>query len=797
MPLNKVGMITIENLMLVSEELRKIFGEEQGLLEHLSDKLRAVKEASIAMEYPEANELHLENLTNLKSFSLGGIVEWPSLKRVTLNHCPNIRKFGLGRTKESELKSIIMENQVSLTDIFESWDDLFSTIVEYDVDSTEGLRKIILNLQPSHFINLRVFRAKNCDKIVNEFISLSLDRSKKLEVIEIQHCKSSKYLFDFFNPFKQVNYFTQIKELKLIEVYEMKSLYHPFAQRYLDFRNLEIIYIRICPSILYLFHIVMAMEQLKEIKLEACEDLKDVVYNKDHQLAHVFPRLSKVELKCLSRLERFSKMCKGFMSLKTLIIEECPSLVEFISDRAILGDFLEPMTNSFELEEIKLDNCHVLHYVASFATPFQIKNLKKLSVSHCDELKMVIVLEDKKPSSIEILPNLEELILINLPKLTHIIDKENAGLYKNLHTLQVERCESLNWLPMPLTLKNMKILDCYALGEIIIVKKEEVKEKNQFSELEDVTLQNLRNLNAAFPSTSEFPSLETLKIKDCPSLMTFVEETNELKKQEQATSSYFFPNSLSLEKLKVLYIEHDVKELWHYSSPSESFCQLKNLTLSNNNKLLSAISSSMIIRFNNMKVLNLDKCELLTTIFNIEDDTLDHPMKEMLPQLRTIGLSNLNSFKFVWNKEPHVPFFSNLMSLFIMHCGSIESLFSLSSSKNLEKLKLLRLCSCKQLKEVIWGDKDENVSTIFPQMKCLVLKDLPKLVNFSQYNGTFDWPNLQTVRVSNVPSMKTFSTGNLNTPLLRSVDITFVKKLWFENLNDTISFIHKDSGMQF
>ncbi|KAL9319821.1 hypothetical protein ACSQ67_011660 [Phaseolus vulgaris] len=729
MPLNKVGMITIENLMLVREELRKIFGEVQGLLEHLSDKLRAVKEASIAMEYPEANELHLENLTNLKSFSLGGIVEWPSLKRVTLNHCPNIRKFGLGRTKESELKSIIMENQVSLTDIFESWDDLFSTIVEYDVDSTEGLRKIILNLQPSHFINLRVFRAKNCDKIVNEFITLSLDRSKMLEVIEIQH--------------------------------------------------------------------FMAMEQLKEIKLEACEDLKDVVYNKDHQLAHVFPRLSKVELKCLSRLERFSKMCKGFMSLKTLIIEECPSLVEFISDRAILGDFLEPMTNSFELEEIKLDNCHVLHYVASFATPFQIKNLKKLSVSHCDELKMVIVLEDKKPSSIEILPNLEELILINLPKLTHIIDKQNAGLYKNLHTLQVERCESLNWLPMPLTLKNMKILDCYALGEIIIVKKEEVREKNQFSELEDVTLQNLRNLNAAFPSTSEFPSLETLKIKDCPSLMTFVEETNELKKQEQATSTYFFPNSLSLEKLKVLYIEHDIKELWHYSSPSKSFCQLKNLTLSNNNKLLSAISSSMIIRFNNMKVLNLDKCELLTTIFNIEDDTLYHPMKEMLPQLRTIGLSNLNSFKLVWNKEPHVPFFSNLVSLFIVHCGSIESLFSLSSSKNLEKLKLLRLCSCKELKEVIWGDKDENISTSFPQMRCLVLKDLPKLVNFSQYNGTFDWPNLQTVRVSNVPSMKTFSTGNLNTPLLRSVDITFVKKLWFKNLNDTISFIHKDSGMQF
>jgi len=248
----------------------------------------------------------------------------------------------------------------------------------------------------------------------------------------------------------------------------------------------------------------------------------------------------------------------------------------------------------------------------------------------------------------------------------------------------------------------------------------------------------------------------------------------------------------------VLYVIHqDIKELWHYSSPSESFCQLENLTLSNNNKLLSVISSHMITRFNNMKELNLDKCESLTTIFNFEDDKLDHPMEEMLPQLRIISLSNLNSLKFVWNKEPHVPFFSNLVSLFIVRCGSIQSLFSLSSSKYLEKLKLLRLYSCKELKEVISSD-DENVSSIaFPQMKCLVLKDLPKFVNFSHYRGTLDWPNLQTLRVSNVPSMKIFSRGNINIPLLRSIDITFVKKLWFGNLNKTISFIYNNPGMKF
>ena len=253
-----------------------------------------------------------------------------------------------------------------------------------------------------------------------------------------------------------------------------------------------------------------------------------------------------------------------------------------------------------------------------------------------------------------------------------------------------------------------------------------------------------------------------------------------------------------MEKLKVLYIiDQDVNEIWHCTSPSESFCQLENLTLSNSNKLSSVISSSMITRFNNMKELHLDKCESLITIFNLEYDRPDHPMEEMFPQLMTIALSNLNNLKFVWNKEPHVPFFSNLVSLFIVRCGSIQSIFSLSSSKYLEKLKLLRLCSCKELMEVISSDENKNVSTIFPQLKCLVLKDLPKLVNFSHYCGSLDWPNLQTLRVSNVPNMKSFSRGNINTPLLRSIDISFVNKLWFENVNDTISFIHNNPGMQF
>ena len=84
-----------------------------------------------------------------------------------------------------------------------------------------------------------------------------------------------------------------------------------------------------------------------------------------------------------------------------------------------------------------------------------------------------------------------------------------------------------------------------------------------------------------------------------------------------------------------------------------------------------------------------------------------------------------------------------------------------------------------------------------PKMEFLVLKYPSRLVSLCHQNETFDLPNLQRLRVSNIPSMETFSRANLNTPLLRSVHITFVKKLRLGNLNDTISYAQQSLVCDF
>jgi len=80
---------------------------------------------------------------------------------------------------------------------------------------------------------------------------------------------------------------------------------------------------------------------------------------------------------------------------------------------------------------------------------------------------------------------------------------------------------------------------------------------------------------------------------------------------------------LLVKKLKELHIINvDVEKLWDYNYLSESFCELENLSLINNNKILSAISNDMIMRFKNLRKLTLDKCESLTEVFDLEDDNL-------------------------------------------------------------------------------------------------------------------------------------------------------------------------------
>ncbi|RDX90113.1 hypothetical protein CR513_28057, partial [Mucuna pruriens] len=711
-------------------------------------KLLSFYQQSKTFDWPNLQIVRVNNIPSMKTFSRGNF-STPLLRSFFVGrHCGIVILRKCGCESLSNLKKFEYQLQIDIDTkvayLFELLDE-FSTIIEYYIRDNEELGKTVNNLTPSHFTNLLLFQAKYCNETLIKFLSILIKRSRKLETISIEQCKTLQYLFD-------ISHHTLERSKDEDGDEDAKKHY-----------------------------------QIKELKLEACVKL----YEDDKSTIVKFLTLSKVEFKSLSKLIHFYLHHLEFPSLKTLMIEKYPQLEKFTIGfvTADASSIIDEKCFS-ELNELKLDSCDKLVCVISSKTLQDLRNLKKLIVTHCKSLEMVFNIHDKIFHSLELLQHLDELVLIDLPNLTNII-KEIGMFYQNLQILQVNKCKSLNWLPMSLMLTNMEIFNCESLEKIMIINKEGTRGLTTLSHLKVVSLENLTNLSTVFPSTSKFPSLEMLKIADCPTLKTFVEEFNKLKDlPKSTTSNYFFPNSLSLDKLKALYvINQDVEKLWHNGYPSESFCKLEIMSLTNDNKLLSVMSYNMIIRFNKLKKLTLDKCELLTKVFNFEGDKPNDNIQEMLPQLRTLVLSNLSNLTCVWNKEAKVPFFPNLVSLYIVHYDSLKSLFSLSSANNLGNLKLLKLCNCGKIQEVISGDKDKYDSTIFPKMECLLLKDLP--------NETFNWPNLQIVRVNNIPNMETFLSGNFCTPLLTSLYITFVKKLWLRNLNETISYIHNNAGTKF
>ena len=155
----------------------------------------------------------------------------------------------------------------------------------------------------------------------------------------------------------------------------------------------------------------------------------------------------------------------------------------------------------FELNEIMFDSYDNLVCVIFSETLQELKNLKKLVVSHCKELKIIFNIHQQISCSTHLLQKLCELTLIDLPKLTCIVNKDISRFHQNLKLLQVKQCKSLNMLQVPLKLTNLEIYDCEVLDTIIIPEEGEEEEVEgmrrilTFHELKEVSLENLSSFS--------------------------------------------------------------------------------------------------------------------------------------------------------------------------------------------------------------------------------------------------------------------------------------------------------------
>ncbi|KAL6324356.1 hypothetical protein AAG906_012960 [Vitis piasezkii] len=259
--------------------------------------------------------------------------------------------------------------------------------------------------------------------------------------------------------------FPNLEKLMLYNLLELKEIWHhqlPLG----SFYNLQILQVNHCPSLLNLIpsHLIQSFDNLKKLEVAHCEVLKHVfdLQGLDGNI-RILPRLKSLQLKALPKLRRVvcnededkndSVRCLfsssiPFHNLKFLYIQDCGNEVEdeehinTPTEDVVLSDGkvsfppnLEEMDIGIllKLKILKLEKLSRLRLTV--ASMFKIfHNLQKLHIIDCgmeDE-------EDVNTPSNDVVsfpPNLEELVLKNLPNLIEM----DVGILPKLKILKLKK----------------------------------------------------------------------------------------------------------------------------------------------------------------------------------------------------------------------------------------------------------------------------------------------------------------------------------------------------------------------
>ncbi|XP_060668912.1 disease resistance protein At4g27190 [Ziziphus jujuba] len=202
------------------------------------------------------------------------------------------------------------------------------------------------------------------------------------------------------------------------------------------------------------------------------------------------------------------------------------------------------------LRTLDVFKCNVMEYLVKFTSNNNrtdlhaynseelLKNLEGLRVRQCDSLE--VVFDYREGPLAPALNELKSLKLSHLPKLMHIWkegpQQVKTVCFQNLKTLSLDSCPSLRYLftasivKLLAMLESLDIVKCESMEEVVTKTKEEINNVNaesyvvSFPHLVSIKLDNLDNLCCfcSQPYAFEFPFLETLQIRKCPKLQTFM-----------------------------------------------------------------------------------------------------------------------------------------------------------------------------------------------------------------------------------------------------------------------------------
>ncbi|CAL5391247.1 unnamed protein product [Camellia sinensis] len=309
-------------------------------------------------------------------------------------------------------------------------------------------------------------------------------------------------------------------------------------------------------------------------------------------------------------------------------------------------------------------------------------------------------------------PVLENLVIRKLPNIIEIWEKrlliasENESKSCRLKGLEVSNCEKLvhvvrlNMLPRLQNLKRFMVDNCRKMEAIVTVKEKETGTTSN-----DIIV---------------FSQLTILNLSKLVSLKSFYHWPTRFEAQPLFNHQVAFPvlENFVIRKLPNI-IEIWEKRLLIASGNESKSCRLKDLEVSNCEKLVHVVRFNMLPRLQNLETFMVENCpkmEAIVTEKEKETGTTNNDII-VLSRLTTLRLFKLVSLKSFYHRptrfeaQPlfnHQVAFPVLENLVIRKLPNIIEIWEkrlLIASENESKscrLKGLEVSNCEKLVHVVW-----------------------------------------------------------------------------------------------